>query len=224
MALTSPSKSSNEMKAQFPRILYVSSLAKENVDDAFDGIHSRSYAKKASKLSLQLMRSNWVVDELSISNAYKVFLLVFVALTIVAVGIKVLTLADSESTATTSAAFSCNRQLILFMCALTVILATCVAFDSESSRFMRAYTREYLRDRFSFVCLAVLAVGMGTYGKCKEMPISRQIASREQTEEWKGIMQVLFVLYHYFEAAEVYNLIRFFIANCKQSRKTSWPY
>jgi hypothetical protein len=36
--------------------------------------------------------------------------------------------------------------------------------------------------------------------------------NRHQTEEWKGWMQVLFLMYHYFAAAEIYNAIRVFIA------------
>ncbi|CAL1538720.1 unnamed protein product [Lymnaea stagnalis] len=35
---------------------------------------------------------------------------------------------------------------------------------------------------------------------------------REQTEEWKGWMQVMFVWYHYFKAKEWYNWIRVYIA------------
>lgn len=38
------------------------------------------------------------------------------------------------------------------------------------------------------------------------------LLNRPQTEEWKGWMQVLFLLYHYFEARELYNAIRIFIA------------
>ncbi|GFP98494.1 probable o-acetyltransferase cas1 [Phtheirospermum japonicum] len=36
--------------------------------------------------------------------------------------------------------------------------------------------------------------------------------NRYQTEEWKGWMQVLFLMYHYFAATEIYNAIRVFIA------------
>jgi hypothetical protein len=36
--------------------------------------------------------------------------------------------------------------------------------------------------------------------------------NRHQTEEWKGWMQVLFLMYHYFDAREIYNSIRVFIA------------
>lgn len=37
--------------------------------------------------------------------------------------------------------------------------------------------------------------------------------SREQTEEWKGWMQIMFLLYHYFAAKEFYNVIRVLIAS-----------
>jgi len=35
---------------------------------------------------------------------------------------------------------------------------------------------------------------------------------RDQTEEWKGWMQIMFVLYHYFNETEIYNAIRMYIA------------
>ncbi len=35
---------------------------------------------------------------------------------------------------------------------------------------------------------------------------------RDQTEEWKGWMQLMFILYHYFVATEIYNAIRIYIA------------
>ncbi|KAG4182772.1 hypothetical protein ERO13_A09G066450v2 [Gossypium hirsutum] len=35
--------------------------------------------------------------------------------------------------------------------------------------------------------------------------------NRHQTE-WKGLMQVLFLMYHYFAAKEIYNAIQVFIA------------
>lgn len=38
-----------------------------------------------------------------------------------------------------------------------------------------------------------------------------EILNREQTEEWKGWMQFLFLMYHYFSAHEIYNPIRVFI-------------
>jgi len=35
---------------------------------------------------------------------------------------------------------------------------------------------------------------------------------RDQTEEWKGWMQIMFLWYHYFEAKPIYNAIRLYIA------------
>lgn len=35
---------------------------------------------------------------------------------------------------------------------------------------------------------------------------------RDQTEEWKGWMQMMFLWYHYFNATEIYNVIRLYIA------------
>ena len=36
--------------------------------------------------------------------------------------------------------------------------------------------------------------------------------AREQTEEWKGWMQLMFLLYHYFAQGQLYNAIRVYIA------------
>lgn len=38
-----------------------------------------------------------------------------------------------------------------------------------------------------------------------------EILNRDQTEEWKGWMQFMFLLYHYYHAEEVYNAIRIMI-------------
>jgi len=38
------------------------------------------------------------------------------------------------------------------------------------------------------------------------------ILNRDQTEEWRGFMQMVFLLYHYFALEEVYPLIRLFIS------------
>ena len=59
-----------------------------------------------------------------------------------------------------------------------------------------------------FLLLLLLVVATGY--TMKEIP--DKILNRDQTEEWKGWMQVLFVWYHYFKAVETYNAIRLFIA------------
>lgn len=60
---------------------------------------------------------------------------------------------------------------------------------------------------FLFICLTCVALGSSLQPVRKEL-----LLNRPQTEEWKGWMQVLFLLYHYFEARELYNAIRIFIA------------
>ena len=49
------------------------------------------------------------------------------------------------------------------------------------------------------------------------------ILSREQTEEWKGWMQLAFLLYHYFAAKELYNYIRMLIAACVTLLSLPYP-
>ena len=69
--------------------------------------------------------------------------------------------------------------------------------------------KRYDRDLF-----LALFLSLGGYGWWTTLSKSKSHAplNREQTEEWKGWMQVLFLLYHYFKAAEMYNAIRLFIA------------
>ena len=45
---------------------------------------------------------------------------------------------------------------------------------------------------------------------------------RDQTEEWKGWMQIMFVLYHYFAEAEIYNAIRMCAAYNPSSTCREW--
>lgn len=67
----------------------------------------------------------------------------------------------------------------------------------------------YSRDLLAFLFLTLTLVAMATSRVQHKTPL---LLNRKQTEEWKGWMQVLFLLYHYYEAREVYNAIRVFIA------------
>ncbi|KAH7351584.1 hypothetical protein KP509_19G004200 [Ceratopteris richardii] len=78
-------------------------------------------------------------------------------------------------------------------------------------------TKTYSRDLFLFLYLLLICTSALTSLK---KHVEKSVASnksvlylnRHQTEEWKGWMQVLFLLYHYFAAVEIYNAIRVFIA------------
>ncbi|XP_038051830.1 protein REDUCED WALL ACETYLATION 2-like [Patiria miniata] len=68
--------------------------------------------------------------------------------------------------------------------------------------------RQYSRDLFMFLVLLLFAVaGAFTVQKTPD-----KLLNRDQTEEWKGWMQVMFIWYHYYRATETYNYIRVFIA------------
>ncbi|XP_030547330.1 protein REDUCED WALL ACETYLATION 3 [Rhodamnia argentea] len=78
-------------------------------------------------------------------------------------------------------------------------------------------TKSYNRDLFIFLYALLIIVALMTSLKKhndKSAFSGKSILylNRHQTEEWKGWMQVLFLIYHYFAAAEIYNAIRVFIA------------
>ncbi|KAL3887856.1 hypothetical protein ACJMK2_000245 [Sinanodonta woodiana] len=68
--------------------------------------------------------------------------------------------------------------------------------------------RKYDKDTFLFLIFLFFLVACGFTIK----PTTDKILNREQTEEWKGWMQVMFVWYHVFAAMSWYNWIRVYIA------------
>uniref|UniRef100_A0A5B7AB26 Cas1p 10 TM acyl transferase domain-containing protein n=1 Tax=Davidia involucrata TaxID=16924 RepID=A0A5B7AB26_DAVIN len=77
--------------------------------------------------------------------------------------------------------------------------------------------KSYNRDLFLFLYFLLIIVSAITSFKIHldKSPFSGKsmlYLNRHQTEEWKGWMQVLFLMYHYFAATEFYNAIRLFIA------------
>lgn len=92
--------------------------------------------------------------------------------------------------------------------------------------------KAYSRDFFWFLWGMLMFIGFLSIRKCEQRApsvtkgtgsnvgvLSQALESRhvkplqrDQTEEWKGWMQVMFLLYHYFEAKELYNAIRLYIA------------
>lgn len=77
--------------------------------------------------------------------------------------------------------------------------------------------KNYNRDLFLFIYILLIIVSAMTSLKKhsdKSAFSGKAILylNRHQTEEWKGWMQVLFLMYHYFAATEIYNAIRVFIA------------
>ncbi|XP_058201298.1 protein REDUCED WALL ACETYLATION 3 [Rhododendron vialii] len=78
-------------------------------------------------------------------------------------------------------------------------------------------TKNYNRDLFLFLYILLVIVSALTslkkhHDKSAFSGKAILYLNRHQTEEWKGWMQVLFLMYHYFAATEIYNAIRVFIA------------
>ncbi|KAJ6429594.1 hypothetical protein OIU84_021071 [Salix udensis] len=78
--------------------------------------------------------------------------------------------------------------------------------------------KSYNRDLFLFLYFLLIIVSAVTSFTIHhdKSPFSGKpilYLNRHQTEEWKGWMQVLFLMYHYFAAVEYYNAIRVFIAS-----------
>ncbi|XP_071479179.1 uncharacterized protein [Diadema antillarum] len=97
-------------------------------------------------------------------------------------------------------------SFLLYAMALGAILL--YFFYCDVLKGFPAAERAYVRDQFLFLVLIMFLVAMTfTVRTCPD-----KILNRDQTEEWKGWMQVMFVWYHYFKAAETYNLVRVYIA------------
>eukprot|EP00754_Rhynchopus_humris_P008897 Rhum_TRINITY_DN13870_c0_g1::Rhum_TRINITY_DN13870_c0_g1_i2::g.65222::m.65222 len=69
--------------------------------------------------------------------------------------------------------------------------------------------KHYSRDLFWFIYAILIAYNVAHY---VEKTHAANYLNRDQTEEWKGWMQILFLMYHYFNAGEQYNSIRLYIA------------
>ncbi|XP_048136839.1 protein REDUCED WALL ACETYLATION 2 isoform X1 [Rhodamnia argentea] len=90
-------------------------------------------------------------------------------------------------------------------------------FLCDRTDFFGSSKKSYNRDLFLFLYFLLIIVSAMTSFKMHndKSPLSGKsilYLNRHQTEEWKGWMQVLFLMYHYFAASEIYNAIRLFIA------------
>ncbi|KAJ6829804.1 protein REDUCED WALL ACETYLATION 2-like [Iris pallida] len=79
------------------------------------------------------------------------------------------------------------------------------------------FKQVYNRDIFLFLYILFIILASTTSSKVEheDTPVAGKsilYLNRNQTEEWKGWMQVLFVMYHYFGAEEITNIIRVFVA------------
>ncbi|XP_051135565.1 protein REDUCED WALL ACETYLATION 3-like isoform X2 [Andrographis paniculata] len=108
-----------------------------------------------------------------------------------------------------------NRQILRTLAEFGGILF--YFYVCDRTNFFADSTKSYNRDLFLFLyILLIIASAMTSLKKHHDKSAFSGKAilylNRHQTEEWKGWMQVLFLMYHYFAATEIYNAIRVFIA------------
>ena len=87
--------------------------------------------------------------------------------------------------------------------------------------------KSYDRDEFFFLSALLIFASLHTWkrnstqapetpqpadGKVAVASDDNGVLNRHQTEEWKGWMQFMFLLYHYYHAEEVYNAVRIMIS------------
>ncbi|CAO2823436.1 unnamed protein product [Amaranthus hypochondriacus] len=108
-----------------------------------------------------------------------------------------------------------NRTTLRAMAEFGILLVYFYVCDRTS--ILGYSTKNYNRDLFLFLyALLIIVSAMTSLKKHQDKSAfsgkSILYLNRHQTEEWKGWMQVLFLMYHYFAAVEIYNAIRVFIA------------
>jgi hypothetical protein len=124
--------------------------------------------------------------------------------------------APLEPTPTCSTAVSASALVTLRACAeLAAIMIVMYVCDRTS--LVGRGPKHQSRTEFWVVFLLCCALSLLGLRKTHDAERAGDGASlkplqREQTEEWKGWMQVMFLLYHYWMAAELYNAIRIHIA------------
>ena len=100
---------------------------------------------------------------------------------------------------------SCFTELTSEFTRVSLIMA--MTYICERHWFFEHSGKEYSREWFLFILALFFGYAIYTIQPIRDL----SLLGREQTEEWKGWMQFIFLLYHYFHAEEVYNSVRVMI-------------
>ncbi|CZR54500.1 uncharacterized protein PAC_04384 [Phialocephala subalpina] len=108
--------------------------------------------------------------------------------------------------------------------ALTIFcLVVCFCFYADRTQIFEKSHKQFRRREFLIACSAVGIAGLMSIRKSNS-PISRDsgestdqpFLSRDQTEEWKGWMQFIILIYHYTHGSKtlwIYEIVRILIAS-----------
>lgn len=91
---------------------------------------------------------------------------------------------------------------------LVLVMAYCI------NNWPVSYPREQNHNEFLFWVMTIAVMGGSAYTTLQHKPNKRgvQLLSRAQTEEWKGWMQFVFIMYHYYRNRTIYNEIRVLVS------------
>ena len=98
------------------------------------------------------------------------------------------------------------RSLLIF------VLVLVYAFLADRTHLFGKESKHFSLDQ---ICILVLVIGIVGYLTLETAETNQAFLSRDQTDEWKGWMQICILIYHYFGASKVswiYNVIRVFVA------------
>ncbi|GMH88821.1 hypothetical protein TrVE_jg4057 [Triparma verrucosa] len=106
---------------------------------------------------------------------------------------------------------SSTTQFLRLLSLFGVLITLCYLLENHPP--FPHVSKLYDRDWFCSLLLFLGIASVLTYKENKEKGgnVNSEILNRNQTEEWKGWMQAIFLLYHYYAAAETYNCVRVLI-------------
>jgi hypothetical protein len=108
----------------------------------------------------------------------------------------------------------------------TIAVVLCYCFFADRTQLFGKVQRLYNRSEFLSLCGLALLFGLATIRKSRETPArknsndgfaptSQSFMNRDQTEEWKGWMQAIILIYHWTGASEelwIYVVVRLLVA------------
>jgi len=113
------------------------------------------------------------------------------------------------------------EQLLFITRRLTALGALLlVVWFAENKPIFDHAIKEYHRSNFVILIVAFFVLGLVTIVKIKDGEEAERkeelecnlLLNRDQTEEWKGWMQYIFIIYHYTKAEEAYDFVRVLVS------------